>query len=120
MVTEIYRDVITGSIHMSHDSRGFPPQAEVKRLVTHTKDRRLELPLGAMQKSHHEVQGRTDINLRAESLLDFIMGTEMHMLNRGTEHTLLDSIRQEVTDIVICTLGVMYLVTDWSVSSEPS
>ena len=60
--------------------------------------------------------GSTDS--RGESLLDFIVGTEMHILNRGTEPTFPDSIRQEVTDITICTLGVMNLVRECSVSSE--
>jgi hypothetical protein len=58
--------------------------------MTHVKDRRLKLLLFWDANFHHEVWGSTDINSRGESLFDFIMGTEMHILNRGTEPTLLD------------------------------
>lgn len=107
------------NIYMSHDSRDWPPQEEVKRLVIHVKDRRLETSLGVQYKLPSWGMVSTDINSRGESLLDFIMGTEMHILNRGTEPTFLDSIRLEVTYINICTQGVMNLVIDCSVSSEP-
>jgi hypothetical protein len=59
IVTEIDRDVIVGSkcIHMPHDSKEWPPQDEVKRLVTQVKERRLELLLGCNANSHHGVRG---------------------------------------------------------------
>lgn len=78
-------DMTVGSLYLSHDSRDMSPQEKVDRLMTHVKDRRLELILGCDAKSHHEVWGRIDINLRGESLLDFIMGTEMHILHTGTD-----------------------------------
>ena len=108
IVTETDRDVIAGSvcIYIPHYSRDWPPQEEVKRLVTHVKDRRLELLLGFNANSH---MWSTDINLRGECLLDFIVGAEMHILNRGTEPTFPDSIRREITDITICTLRVINL-----------
>jgi hypothetical protein len=112
--------VVVGSLYLPCDSRDLPPQEKVKRLVTHVKDRRLELLLGCDAKSHHEVWGRIDINSRRESLLDFIMGTEMHILNTGTEPTFLNSRRQEVIDITNGIQSVTNLVRDWRVSSEPS
>jgi hypothetical protein len=48
------------------------------------------------------------------------MRTRLHILNRGKEPTFLDSRRQEVLDIKICTRGLVGLVRDWRVSSEPS
>jgi hypothetical protein len=116
----INSDMNVGSLYMPHDSRDLHPQERVKKQVTHVKDRRLELLLGCDANSHYEVWGRTDINSRGESLLDFIMGAEMYILNTGTEPTFLDSRRQEVTDITICIHGVTNLVKDWRVSSEPS
>jgi hypothetical protein len=62
----------------------------VKRLVAHVKDGRLKLLLGWDANSHYELCGSTDINLRGESLLDFIEDTEMHVLSRRTERTVLD------------------------------
>ena len=116
----IYRDVIIGSAYMPYDSEDLPPQEEIKRLVAYAKDKGLELLLGCDANSHHEVWGSTDINPRGESLLDFIMRTGLQILNRGKEPTFLDSRRQEVLDITICTRGLVGLVRDWRVSSEPS
>ena len=38
--------------------------------------------MGCDANSHHEVWGGTDINLRGESLLDFIMCNKLNILNR--------------------------------------
>jgi hypothetical protein len=116
----IYRDVIIGSAYMPCDSEDLPPQEEIKKLVAYAKDIGLERPLGCDANSHHEVWGSTDINPRGESLLDVIMRTRLYILNRGKEPTFLDSRRQEVLDIKICTRGLAGLVRDWRVCSEPS
>jgi hypothetical protein len=105
---------------MSYDSEDQPPQEEIKKLVAYAKDKGLELLLGCKANSHHEVWGSTDINPRGESLLDFIMRTGLQILNAGKEPTFLDSRRQEVLDITICTRGLAGLVRDWRVASEPS
>jgi hypothetical protein len=75
---------------------------------------------GCDANSHHEVRGSTDINPREESLLDFIMRNRLKILNRGKTPTFLDSRRQEVLDITICTRGSVGLVRDWRIASEPS
>ena len=90
------------------------------RVVAYAKDKGLELLLGCDANSHHEVWGSTDINPRGESLLDFIMRTGLQILNRGKEPTFLDSRRQEVLDITLCTRGLEGLVRHWRISSEPS
>jgi hypothetical protein len=84
---------------------------ELKSLVAFAKDKGLELLFGCDANSHHEMWGSTDINPRKESLLDFIMHTSLHIL---------DSRRQEVLDITLCTRGLEGLVRHWRVSSEPS
>jgi hypothetical protein len=48
------------------------------------------------------------------------MCTGLQILNRGKEPTFLDSRRQEVLDITICTRGLAGLARDWRVASEPS
>jgi hypothetical protein len=48
-------DVTVRSLYIPHDSSDLPPQEKVKRLVTHVKDRGLELLLRCDVKSHHEV-----------------------------------------------------------------
>jgi hypothetical protein len=116
----IYRHVIIGSAYMPYDSEDLPPQEEIKKLVAYAEDKGLELLLGCDANCHHEVWGSIDINPRGESLLDFTMHTRQHILNREKEPTFLDSRRQEVLDIAICTRGLVGPVRDWRVSSEPS
>ncbi|XP_024888738.1 uncharacterized protein LOC112465430, partial [Temnothorax curvispinosus] len=114
------RDLIVGSVYMPYDSEELPPQRNMIELVTYAKESGLELLLGCDANSHHLVWGSFDINPRGESLLDFIMSTNLQILNRGTEPTFLDSRRQEVIDITLCTRGVVDLVAGWRVSNEPS
>jgi hypothetical protein len=59
------------------------PRKELKSLVAYAKDKGLELFLGCDANSHNEVWGSTNIRPRGESLLDFIMRTGLHILNRG-------------------------------------
>jgi hypothetical protein len=86
----IYRDMIVGSAYMPYDSEDLPPQEEIKKLVAYASNKELELVLGCDTNSHHEVWGSTDINLRGESLLDFIIRTKLHILNRRRDPTFLD------------------------------
>jgi hypothetical protein len=108
LVDGTHRDVIIGSAYMPYDSEDLPPHEEINSLVAYAKDEGLELLLGCDANSHHE------------SLMDFIMRTRLHILNRGKQPTFLDSRRQEVLDITICTGGLVGLMRDWRVSSEPS
>jgi len=114
-----FLDVLVGSAYMAYDSKEHPPLL-VKKLVAYAEERGLELLLGCDANSHHVAWGSTGINPRGEDLHDFVMGSRLVILNRGTEPTFLDCRRQEVIDITICTEGVSELVGDWRVSNEPS
>ena len=114
-----HRDMIVGSVYMPYDSEDLQSQEEIKEFGLICK-RRLELLLGCDANSHHKVWGSTDINPREESLLDFIVCTKLHILNRGKEPTSLDSRSHKVLDITFCTRSLVGLVRDWRVSSKPS
>jgi hypothetical protein len=112
--------VTVASAYINYDSEDLPPQDDMKRLFAYANNKGLELLLGCDANSHHEVWGSTNVNPSRESLLDFIMHTKLHILSTGIEPTFLDSRRQEVLDITLCTRGLAGLVRDWRVSSEPS
>ncbi|XP_024874752.1 uncharacterized protein LOC112456449, partial [Temnothorax curvispinosus] len=101
-------------------ARNYPPQRNMIEIVAYAKKKGLELLLGCDANSHHLVWGSSNINPRGESLLDFIISTNLQILNRGKEPTFLDSRRQEVIDITLGTRGVVDLVAGWRVSNEPS
>ncbi|KOC70414.1 hypothetical protein WH47_02917 [Habropoda laboriosa] len=76
---------------------------------------------------------RLKLNLNDGGTLEFLLGSvympydspdslgsEMMVLNRGTEPTFMDSRRQEVIDITISSEGMAGLVRNWRISTEPS
>ncbi|XP_020296447.1 uncharacterized protein LOC109861284 [Pseudomyrmex gracilis] len=103
-------EVLIRSIYMPYDSTDPPPHEEVKNLVAYAEARGLELLLGCDANSHYVGWGSTDTNLREKSLHDYLMGIGLTILNRGNEPTFLDSRRQEVIDITVCTERVAGLV----------
>jgi hypothetical protein len=119
LVSGTYRDMIVGSVYMPHDSEDLPPHEEIKKLAEYASSKGLELLLGCHVNCHHEVWCSTDINPRGKNLLDFIMHSELHILDTGRELTLLDSRRQEVKGITSCIEGLTNLVRDWRVSCLP-
>ncbi|KMQ89206.1 reverse transcriptase [Lasius niger] len=88
-------------------------------IVAYAKER-LDLLLTCDVNSHHLVWSSTNINPKEESLFNFVMSAELHILNRGTEPTFLDFRKQEILNITLCTGGVVDLVEGWRVSSELS
>ncbi|XP_043485244.1 uncharacterized protein LOC122513075 [Leptopilina heterotoma] len=62
----------------------------------------------------------TDINDRGRRLLDFLLDTDLDILNQGNEPTFVTVNRKEVLDITICSKSLCDGVRDWSVSDEDS
>lgn len=116
----MYRDMTVGSVYMPYNVEDLAPQQEAKKLVAYANNKGLELLQGCNANSHQEVWGSTNINHRAESLSGFIMCSKLHILNTGKEPTFLDSRKQKVLDVTLCTDGLTSLVRDWRVSCESS
>ncbi|XP_046142185.1 uncharacterized protein LOC123987908 [Osmia bicornis bicornis] len=114
------RKMLLGSIYMPYDSPDPPPQPEVMKVTELARKEGLELLLGCDANCHHTGWGSTNINSRGESLHEFLISTELFILNRGTKPTFMDFRRQEVIDITISSQGLVDLVRDWRVSNEPS
>jgi len=113
-------DLLIGSVYMSYDFCDLSPQDNVKKLIAHVEEAGLELLLGCDANSHHVSWRNSNINPRGENLHDFILDKVLIILNRGTEPTFMDTRRQEVIDIIICTKGVSELIGDWRVLDELS
>ncbi|KAL6268012.1 hypothetical protein P5V15_001090 [Pogonomyrmex californicus] len=74
-------------ICMPYDAN--PPLEGIQRnknLVAFVEERGLEVFLSCDTNSHHIGWGSTDINLKEESLHDFVMGTGLTILNRNGTH----------------------------------
>ena len=51
----------------------------------------------------HKLWGSTDTNRRGEDLVNYLITTDLDILNTGTVPTFRNSVREEVTDITLCT-----------------
>ncbi len=79
----------------------------------------LPLVLGCNANALHTEWGSTDCNTRAESLLEFIVSTNLSIENVGCEPTFVTSVRREVLDITLGNELTTGLIRQWKVSSEP-
>ena len=75
-------NLVIGSAYFSYDSASYPPE-EVSSLVDYCKERGLPLLLGCDANSHHKLCGSTDTNRKAEHLVDYLITTDLGILNTG-------------------------------------
>ena len=64
--------VVFASVYMAYDSAEHPSR-RFEALVDHCKNQKLALIAGADANSHHTFWGSSDINLRGEKLMEFII-----------------------------------------------
>ena len=114
------RQVIISSVYLPGDSLEPPPTTELVKLVEYSKVNKIPLLIGMDANSHHVIYGSSNTNLRGVSLLEFIVSNELNILNEGNRPTFINSIREEVLDITICTSDVVNEISNWHVSLEPS
>ena len=111
--------LVIGSAYFPHDGASHP-QEEVHSLVDYCKVRCLPLLLGCDANSHHKLWSSTDTNRRGENLVDYLITTDLDILNTGTIPTFRNSVREEVIDITLCTGSFWDKVKKWRISDEPS
>ncbi|KAG8236931.1 hypothetical protein J437_LFUL014976 [Ladona fulva] len=101
-------------------SKDPPPNKELKDLVNFCKTKSWDLLIGYDSNSHHSVSQSSDVNPRGESLLEYLMTTELQLLNRGSQPTIRNNVREEVIDITLCTSNIVHKIKEWRVSEETS
>lgn len=104
--------------YMPSESNILPPSPEVINLVNYSKSKNLPLIFSCDSNSHHTVWGSTDINVKGESLLEFIISSNLMVLNRGDEPTIYNSIREEVLDLRLTTISFAHMIKDWKVTNK--
>ena len=61
-----------------------------------------------------------DINPRDVSLMEYMVGTKLNVLNKSNEAAFLNIRRRQVIDLTLGTTLIGNLVSEWHVSSEES
>ena len=80
----------------------------------------MQLITGYDANAHHIIWGSTDINPWGECLTEYVVRTDLNIVNQGNDPTFVISKRKEVRDLTLTTDKKQNLVTNWHVSDEPS
>ena len=98
-------DVIFASVYMAHD-RECPPK-ELDSLVGHCEAKNLPLIIGTDCNAHHPAWGSTNINPRGDQLLEYVLASKLHVLNKGSSPTFVVANRSEVLDITLASNSIL-------------
>lgn len=117
-IGQIYKDVVVASCYLPYEQPAVTP--DLVGVIDYCKNKHLDLILGSDANAHNECWGSSDTNRRGDTLLEFLAGTDLDLLNRGTEPTFVTSARQEVIDITLCSNKISNLIHNWRVAKEES
>jgi ribonuclease HI len=110
--------LICCSAYLPYDTN--VPTKELVDITRYCNSNNLKLLIGCDANSHNIVWGSSDTNLRGNKLLEFIASSNLVILNKGNRPTFVNSIREQVIDITLCTNDVEEYVENWHVSQEDS
>ncbi|KAG8236655.1 hypothetical protein J437_LFUL014503 [Ladona fulva] len=108
--------ILICSSYLPYDAPDTPPNRELEDLENFCKTKSWDLLVGCNSNSHNSVWGSSDVNPRGE----YLMTTELRLLNRGSQPTFRNNIREEVIDITLCTSNIVHKIKGWRVSGETS
>ena len=113
--------IIFSSVYMPGDSSMAPPSQKVRELATYSQDKGICLILGGDTNAHHAHWGSSDVNVRGEQLLDYVLSSNLIVCNQGVTPTFKTASREEVLDITLISSRHADMVRDWKVlDREPS
>ena len=110
--------LIIAAVYMASDADIPPPK--VVDLTSYAMAMKRNLILACDANAHHTIWGSTNVNVRGELLLDFIISTNLTVVNRGCKPTFINSIRQEVIDITMVSDSLSDRISNWHVSDSHS
>lgn len=112
-------EVCIASAYFPGDVEDVPP-CSVVHFVNYCKKINAQFIIGCDANAHHTIWSSTDINKRGEDLLNYMSSNNIDICNRGDSPTFVNSIRQEVLDLTICSDLLSEKIVNWHVSDEES
>ncbi|XP_036343066.1 uncharacterized protein LOC118752306 [Rhagoletis pomonella] len=101
------------SADMAHD-KDVPPE-KVRTLVKEAAYRKKQLVVSCDANAHNSMWGSTNTIARGESILDFILGNKLSVLNLGSEPTFITKSREEDLDITRTSDMFAHKIKRWRV-----
>lgn len=103
---------------MPGDTDECRPGSMVNSLVSYCSNSGRPLILGCDANSHHTLWGSTDINKYGTELVEFLVTTDLEILNQGNTPTFVTKTRNEVLDVSFASRGFLDRISNWHVSNE--
>ncbi|PNF33518.1 hypothetical protein B7P43_G17647 [Cryptotermes secundus] len=97
-----------------------PPTKEMRDIIDYCFSRKNQLIIGCDANEHHILWGSTGTNPRGESLMEFLVSSNLNILNHGKEPTFVVWNRKGVIGLTLETNNIENLVSNWHVSDELS
>jgi hypothetical protein len=114
------RELVVSSSYLPYDSEEPLPSKEVKNVIDYCYRRKKQLTIGCDANAHHTLWGSTGVNPRGESLMEYLVSSNLNIPNHGNEPNFVVSNRNEVTDLTLGTKEIANLISNWHVSDETS
>jgi hypothetical protein len=102
---------IVASAYLPYDSDEPPPTKEMRDVIDYCQSRKRQLMIGCDANAPQILWGSTGINPRRESLLEFLVGSNLNILNHDNEPTFVVCNRKEVIDLTLGTNKINNLVS---------
>jgi hypothetical protein len=99
------------SAYLPYDSDEPPSSKEVRNVIDYCDSRNKQLIIGCDANAHHILWGSTDTNPRGASLMEYLVSSNLDILNQGNEPTFVTRNRKEVIDLTLGTNRIGNLVT---------
>jgi hypothetical protein len=92
----------------------------MRDIIEHCQSRKRQLIIGRDANAHHILWGSTSTNPRGETLMEYLVSSNLNILNCSNEPTFVVCNRKKVIDLTLGTNKIGDLVSNWHVSDEPS
>ncbi|XP_063827935.1 uncharacterized protein LOC135077339 [Ostrinia nubilalis] len=106
------RGVIVASAYLPYE-KADPVSRQMQDLIQHGNQEDLETIIGCDANAHHVVWGSSNNNARGERLLDFLVSSETHVINKGNKPTFFNARRAEVIDLTLACKKAVRKITNW-------
>jgi len=116
----ITKTIVLASAYLPYDSPDLPTSKELADLVEYCKEQKHPLLVGCDTNAHHICWGSSNTNRRGEALLEYLITTDLDILNTGISPTFVVSNRQEVIDISLASNDLAQEIINWKVTDEES
>ncbi|KAL0868096.1 hypothetical protein ABMA27_008734 [Loxostege sticticalis] len=109
--------IIIASAYLPYEETD-PVSGQLQDLISYSSQVNMELIIGCDANAHNTAWGSTGNNVRGDKLLDYLVSSTMHIVNRGNKPTFVTARRKEVIDITLANSRALRKITNWYVSDE--